>query len=222
VKLVSVNVGLPRVVSWQGESVSTGIFKDAVDGRIQLRRLNLDGDRQADLTVHGGKDKAVYAYPFEHYPYWRSELPGVDFPFGSFGENFTTEGLDESSTFIGDVFAIGSAKVVVTQPRMPCYKLGVKFNRADMVKRFQASHKSGLYFSVLQEGEVGAGDNIELTQRGQNEVSIADINRVFFRDRNDVATMQRATEIDAFPLSWKLYFQEQIEKAKKYRRNSSN
>jgi MOSC domain-containing protein YiiM len=222
VKLVSVNVGLPQVVRWQGESVTTGIFKNPVKGRIQLQRLNLDGDRQADLTVHGGKDKAVYLYPFEHYPYWRSELPGVHFPFGSFGENFTTEGLDESSTFIGDVFAIGSAKVVVTQPRMPCYKLGVKFNRADMVKRFQASHRSGLYFSVLQEGEVGAGDDIELIERGQNQVSIDDINRVYFRDRNDLTTMQRATEIDAFPSSWKLYFQEKIEKAQKPSRRSAD
>ena len=221
-KLISVNVGLPRIVEWQGESVSTGIFKDPVAGRVQLRRLNLDGDRQADLTVHGGNDKAVYAYPSEPYSYWRSELPEVDLPFGSFGENFTTEGLDESSTFIGDVYSIGSARVVVTQPRIPCYKLSVKFNRADMVKRFQTSRKSGFYFRVVNEGDVGAGDSFELINRAQSDVSVSDINRLFFRDRNDIVTRQRAIQIEAFPESWKLYFEEQIEKTQKQSRRSSD
>jgi MOSC domain-containing protein YiiM len=216
-----VNVGLPRTVQWQGETVSTGIFKYPVAGRVSLKRLNLDGDRQADLTVHGGKDKAVYAYPSEHYSYWRSQLPDVDLPFGSFGENFSTEGLDEASTYIGDVFEIGSAKVVVTQPRMPCYKLGVKFGRSDMVKRFQASQKSGFYFAVRDEGEVGAGDTFELLERAQTGVSIADINRLFFRDRNDLETLQRAIQIEALPYSWKIYFEEQMEKARKQSRGSS-
>src|SRR5215472_10477504 len=132
-RLVSVNAGLPRLVLWRGEPIATGIYKSPVAGRVILRRLNLEGDRQADLTVHGGKDKAVYVYPSEHYAYWQSELPDMQLPYGMFGENFTTEGLDESSVNIGDRFRIGSALVVVTQPRMPCYKLGIKFGRSDII-----------------------------------------------------------------------------------------
>src|SRR2546422_1111927 len=167
-RVVSVNVGLPREVAWKGRSVSTGIFKEPVQGRVMLRRLNLDGDRQADLSVHGGADKAVYAYPAEHYNYWRDELAGMEMPFGPvgmFGENFTTEGLIEDAVNIGDRFRIGSAEVVATQPRMPCYKLGVKFGRMDIVRRFLASSRPGIYFKVSQEGEVEAGDSIELISK---------------------------------------------------------
>src|SRR5262249_21160544 len=144
-KLVSVNVGLPREVTWHGRIVTTGIFKQPVSGRIALRKLNLDGDRQADLGVHGGEYKAVYCYPFEHYAYWKRELPGRNLPLGVFGENFTTEGFGENSVHLGDRFSIGSAEVVVTQPRLPCYKLGVRFEADDMVKRFLASARTGFY-----------------------------------------------------------------------------
>src|SRR6266851_1777434 len=161
-KLLSVNVGLPRDVISKGRLVTTGIFKEPVEGRVRLRTLNLDGDRQADLKVHGGIDKAVYAYPAEHYDYWRSELPGVELPWGMFGENFTVEGMLESGVNIGDEFRIGSAELVVTQPRLPCYKLAVKFGRDDIIKRFLGSGRTGFYFAVLKEGEVGAGDSIEL------------------------------------------------------------
>src|SRR5256712_12217225 len=160
-KLVSVNVGLPREVTWYGKIVTTAIFKQAVPGRVALRKLNLDGDRQADLTVHGGEHKAVYCYPVEHYAYWKKELPGRDLPVAIFGENFTIEGLVEDSVHLGDRFSIGSAEVIVTQPRLPCYKLGVRFQADDMVKRFLASARTGFYLAVTREGEVGSGDEIK-------------------------------------------------------------
>jgi MOSC domain-containing protein YiiM len=142
-KILSVNVGLAKEVTWQGKLVTTGIFKEPVNAPVMLRTLNLDGDQQADLTVHGGVNKAVYAYPSEHYGYWRAELPGVDLPWGMFGENFTTEGLLEEAVYIGDRFRIGGTEVMATEPRMPCYKLGIKFGRADIIKRFLASRRTG-------------------------------------------------------------------------------
>jgi MOSC domain-containing protein YiiM len=210
-KLISINVGLPRTVTWQNQTVTTGIFKEPVSGPVMLRTLNLEGDRQADLSVHGGADKAVYAYPAEHYVYWRKELPGVELPWGAFGENFTVEGLLEEVN-IGDRFRIGTAEVMVTQPRLPCYKLGVKFGRADMVKRFLASRRTGFYFAVLKEGEVNAGDPIELISRDKNNVTVADIVRLYAFDKNDAATMWRATQVEALPDSWVGYFQGQLEK----------
>jgi MOSC domain-containing protein YiiM len=211
-KIVSVNVGLPREVIWKGKPVLTGIFKEPVTGRVQLHSLNLDGDRQADLTVHGGAEKAVYAYPVEHYDYWRKELPNLDLPWGMFGENFTVEGLFEDRVNIGDRFRIGTAEVMVTQPRMPCYKLGIRFGRADMVKRFLASRLSGLYFSVVQEGEVGTGDAIELVSRDENQVTVADITRLFVREIADSDLLYRAIQVQALPPSWRDYFQQQLEK----------
>src|SRR5262250_2701508 len=179
-KLISVNTGLPRQVTWHGRSVTTGIFKQPVEGRIALRKLNLDGDRQADLTVHGGKDKAVYCYPLSHYEFWKKELPGRELPMGIFGENFTidfpaSEAPLEDSVHIGDRFTVGSAEVVVTQPRLPCYKLGLKFQMDDMVKRFLASRRTGFYFAVTREGEVGVGDELELINRDAMELPVSEI-----------------------------------------------
>jgi MOSC domain-containing protein YiiM len=211
-KIVSVNVGLPREVNWQGKVVTTGIFKEPVEGSIMMRRLNLDGDAQADLTVHGGASKAVYAYPSEHYVYWRTELPGVDLPWGMFGENFTTEGLLEEAVYIGDKFRIGETEVMVTEPRMPCYKLGIKFGRADIIKRFLASRRTGFYFAVLREGMVGAGDAAELVGREQQEINVADITRLYAFEKNDLKSLRRAIEIEALPENWKGYFQHQLEK----------
>src|SRR5262245_58207652 len=142
-RVVSVNVGLPRDVIWKGRTVTTSIFKEPVEGRVALRNLNFDGDRQADLSVHGGPMKAVYAYPVEHYDYWRGELPDMTLPFGMFGENLTIDGLVENAVNIGDRFRIGSAELMATGPRLPCYKLGIKFGRDDMVKRFAASGRTG-------------------------------------------------------------------------------
>jgi len=142
-KLVSVNVGLPREIAWHGKHARTSIYKQPATGRIALRALNLDGDRQADLSVHGGPHKAVYCYPIEHYSYWNEELPGQELPIGVFGENFTTQGLDENEVHVGDEFSIGSATIVVTQPRLPCYKLAARFQSDDMVRRFLASGRTG-------------------------------------------------------------------------------
>jgi MOSC domain-containing protein YiiM len=214
-KIISVNVGRPRLVVWRGEPVSTGIFKEPVEGRVTLRTLNLDGDRQADLTVHGGPAKAVYAYPSEHYAYWRGELPGMELPWGMFGENFTTEGLFETTANVGDRFRVGTAELQVTQPRMPCYKLGIKFGSAEMLKRFLLSGLTGLYFAVLVEGEVGAGDRVELIERDPRGVTIADVVRLYVRDHDDVETMRRAVEVEALPRGWRDEFLERIERAEK-------
>jgi MOSC domain-containing protein YiiM len=211
-KLISVNVGLPRVVMSNGDPVSTGIFKEAVAGGVMLRTLNLDGDRQADLSVHGGPSKAVYAYPSEHYDYWKRELPGMALSWGMFGENFTSAGLFESELNIGDKFRVGSAVVMVTEPRMPCYKLGIKFGRSDIVKRFLASERTGFYFAVLQEGEVGAGDPIELMEKSERSVRVNDITQLYTREKRNVELLRRAIEVEALPESWKSYFQHRLEK----------
>jgi MOSC domain-containing protein YiiM len=212
VKILSLNVGLPREVSWQGKLVTTGIFKEPVKGPVILRTLNLDGDGQADLTVHGGASKAVYAYPSEHYNYWRTELPGVDLPWGMFGENFTTEGLLEDAVYIGDRFRIGETEVMVTEPRMPCYKLGIKFGRAEIIKRFLASRRTGFYFAVIREGMVAAGDALKLIGHEQQEISVADITRLYGFESDDVKTLRRAIEVEALPESWKGYFRHRLEK----------
>jgi MOSC domain-containing protein YiiM len=199
-------------VIYKGKTVTTGIFKEPVEGRIRLRTLNLDGDRQADLSVHGGLSKAAYAYPIEHYEYWREQLPGVDLPWGMFGENFTTEGLREDSVNIGDRFRIGSAEVMVTEPRLPCYKLAAKFGRDDIIKRFLHSGRTGFYFAVMQEGEVGTGDGIELVSRDEHSVTVADITRLYVREKDDVGTLRRAVQVTALPESWRVYFGKRIEK----------
>ncbi|MEH2066635.1 MAG: MOSC domain-containing protein [Nostoc sp.] len=209
-KLISVNVGLPREVTWKGKPVRTGIFKEPVNARVMVRELNLDGDRQADLTVHGGVDKAVYVYPFEHYEYWQSELPDTELTLGIFGENFTVIGLREEELNIGDRFKIGSVELMVTQPRLPCYKLGIRFGRSDMVKRFIASRRSGFYFRVLQEGEVGVGDTLELISRDDNNVTVANIIQLYMREQNNPELLHRAAQLEALPASWRDYFQEQI------------
>jgi MOSC domain-containing protein YiiM len=223
-KLLSVNTGLPREVTWHGRPVITGIFKRPITGRVSLRKLNLDGDRQADLTVHGGEYKAVYCYPITHYDYWKKELPGRDLPMGMFGENFTIElraeaGLPEDSVYIGDRFHMGSAEVMVTQPRLPCYKLGLRFQSDDMVKRFLASGRTGFYLAVVSEGEVGAGDEIEAIAPNQgedgNRVPVSQITRLYVAQRysdDDARSVQRALELAALPESWKRYFRERLER----------
>ena len=212
-KIISVNVGRPRLVEWDGQIVSTGIYKEPIEGRVMLRTLNFDGDRQADLTVHGGPTKAAYAYPAEHYNYWREELPGTELPWGMFGENLTTEGLDESDINVGDRFRLGSAEVMVTEPRMPCYKLGIKFGRSDIIKRFLVSGRTGFYFSVQREGEVAAGDEIELIARNEHSVTVADITGLYSGNRGDVELMQRAIAVEALPESWRGHFRKQLAKS---------
>jgi MOSC domain-containing protein YiiM len=205
VRIVSVNVGHPRTVIWKGRTVTTGIFKTPVSARLWMRALNLDGDRQADLRVHGGRSKAVYVYPSEHYAYWRDELPGVELPWGMFGENLTTQGLLEGDVNIGDRFRIGSAEVTVTEPRMPCSKLGLKFGRDDIIKRFLASRRTGFYLTVTVEGEVGAGDPIEAASRDSLGVTVRDITDLYATKRRDDALLRRAVQVEALPESWRAY-----------------
>ena len=205
-KIVSLNVSLPRLVEYNGEPVATGIFKEPLSGPVMLRTLNLDGDRQADLTVHGGVSKAVYAYPSEHYEFWKGELPDMELPWGMFGENFTSEGLFETETHIGDKFRIGTAELMVTQPRMPCYKLGIRFGRADIIKRFLVSERTGFYFSVLKEGEVGAGDEFELLEKNDSGVTVVDVTRLYGSDKENVDLLRHAIATEALPESWRGYF----------------
>jgi MOSC domain-containing protein YiiM len=210
-KIISLNVGLPREIVYKDRSIVTGIFKEPVEGRIRARRLNLDGDRQADLRVHGGAEKAVYAYPAEHYDYWRAELPDIKLPWGMFGENFTVEGLNEKEVNIGDRFRIGDALFMVTQPRMPCYKLAAKFERDDMIKRFLRSKRTGFYFSVIEEGEVGAGDAIELVSKDENDITVTNITQLYVGKGKDQDLLRRAAVLEALPASWRDYFLDRIE-----------
>jgi MOSC domain-containing protein YiiM len=214
-KLVSVNIGLPREVSWKGERILTGIFKEPVEGPVMLGKLNLDGDGQADLSVHGGASKTVYAYPAEHYEFWRSELPDMKLPWGMFGENLTTEGLLEDRVWIGDRFRIGGAEVMATEPRLPCFKLGIKFRRTDIIKRFLASRRTGIYFAVVKEGRIAAGDPVEQIYRNKHGVTVADITRVFAFEKNDLQTLRRAVRVEALPEKWRKRFQHQIEEQAK-------
>ena len=198
-KVVSVNVGLPREVEWKGITVSTGIFKEPVAGTVTVRRDNLDGDRQADLTVHGGPNKAVYGYASEHYPYWRKQYPQMELPWGVFGENLTTEGVSEDSLHIGDTVRVGSALLKVVQPRQPCYKLQIRFGRDDIIQRFLVSGRSGFYFSIVEEGEVEAGSAIEVLSRDENQVTIADINRLYLGVEANPELLRRALRVPVLP-----------------------
>jgi MOSC domain-containing protein YiiM len=209
-KLISVNVALPRLASYGVQTVKTGIFKQPVSGPVQLRTLNLDGDRQADLTVHGGPFKAVYGYPSEHYSFWREELPGTQMPWGMFGENFTTAGMFEADLHIGDRLRIGSAIIVVRQPRIPCYKLAVKFRRKDILARFLRSGRSGFYFSVEQEGAVEAGGSFEILSREPDAIAIAEINHLFVDDKYNRQLLDRAIATPALPEDWRDYFRKMI------------
>ena len=214
-KVISVNTGLPRNVTWHGRSVTTGIFKEPVHRRISLRKLNLDGDGQADLSVHGGAYKAVYCYPLAHYDYWKRELPNRELPMGIFGENFTLDGSLEESVHLGDQFSVGSAEVVVTQPRLPCYKLGIRFESDDIVRRFFVSGRTGFYLAVTSEGEVGTGDDMRVIHREPNGVPVSEITRLYAEKRYgsaEVAWVQRALRVAVLPESWKEYFRERLER----------
>lgn len=211
-ELLSLNVAHPRLIVHQGNTINTGIFKQPVAGPLQLRTLNLDGDQQADLSVHGGPYKAVYAYPSEHYPFWRQEFPELDLPWGMFGENFTTSGLAEDELHIGDCFQIGSAIVMVRQPRMPCYKLAAKFQRDDMLQRFLLSGRSGFYFSVEQEGSVAVEDTFELLKQNLDGITIAEMNRLYVREKYNQVLLQKAIHTEALPETWRGYLRERLER----------
>jgi MOSC domain-containing protein YiiM len=218
VRLLAVSAGLPREVVWHGRTVATSIWKMPVTGRAHVGRLNIAGDQQSDLAVHGGPEKAVYVYPSEHYEYWKRELPGADLPWGAFGENFTTEGLLEPAVAIGDRLQVGSAEFLVTQPRMPCFKLGIRFSRDDMVKRFLRSGRSGFYLAVLREGEVGSGDPIEITQREDHGVTVADISALYRAEADDEALLRRAAAVRSLPEAWRSYFRKKLREPDAWRR----
>jgi MOSC domain-containing protein YiiM len=203
-----VNVGQPQKVEWRGKLIETGIFKEPVIGRRKVGRLNIEGDRQADLNVHGGPDKAVYGYPSEHYAAWMKVFPNMKLPWGMFGENLTTEGLSEESLHIGDVLRAGTALLRVTQPRMPCYKLGIKFGTKEAIAKFWDMGLSGFYFSVAEEGDVAAGDAIEIVEREARGVSIAEFNRVYEEEVPDAARVERLLAVPALPQGWRSYFKD--------------
>lgn len=213
-KIVSVNTGMPQEVTWEGITVTTGIYKQPVADRVAVRQFNLEGDGQADLSVHGGKYKAVYCYPLEHYDYWKKEWPGRELPIAMFGENFTTQGLLENSVHLGDQFSVGSAQLIVTQPRLPCYKLGIRFQEQAMIKRFLASGRTGFYLAVIREGEVGAGDEITVIARDPNAVSVAAITRLYtareYRGA-DISLVRRALQVASFPESWKDHLRQPLQ-----------
>ncbi len=215
-KLISLNVALPRLALYHGKTINTGIFKQPVAGSVQLRTMNLDGDRQADLSVHGGPNKAVYGYPSEHYPLWRNELRGIDLPWGkdlpwgAFGENFTTDELLEPDLHIGDRLRIGAAILMVRQPRVPCYKLVAKFQRDDMIDLFLRSGRSGFYFSVEQEGVVQAGDSFEFIRRVPKAITIAEMNRLFVIDKYNRDLLEKAIATPALPEDWRDYLAQRL------------
>ena len=214
-KTISVNVGRPRLISWKGNIYSTGIFKEPVAGRVMLRRTNLDGDRQADLSVHGGPDKAVYGYASEHYPYWRNVLSDRQLPWGSFGENLTTEGMLETEVSVGDQFRIGSAIVMARTPRIPCLKLAAKFQRDAIIKEFLKSGYSGFYCSVVEEGGIDAGDQFQFLGGESPTLSIADVNRLYASPAYDPELLERATQVKSLPESWRKHFQAKLAAAGK-------
>jgi MOSC domain-containing protein YiiM len=221
VKIVSVNVGLPRPVTWEGRPLATSIFKSPVSGPVAIRRFQMDGDRQADPRVHGGEHKAVYAYPSEHYGFWREALggagpegiPGADLPWGAFGENLTTEGLSEESVRLGDVLRVGTAVLRVTQPRMPCVKLNARFGRPDMVRDFLASRRSGFYCTVVTAGEVGAGDAVEVLSREPEGLTVRELVNLYAGEPAAPELLERALRIPILSDKWRETFRQRLEGA---------
>ena len=199
---------MPRTTTWRGEPVTTGILKRPVGGRVRAVGVNLEGDGQADLTVHGGPDKAIYAYPAEHYAFWEEQL-GRSLPWGAFGENLTLEGAPlEHDAAIGDRLRIGSVELVVTQPRLPCYKLGLHFQDAGMVRRFQAAGRTGYYLRILAEGDIGAGDAVEVLARHPGRVAVSDVARLLTTGRRDTDGIRRALAVDELPADLRPFFEQ--------------
>lgn len=209
-ELLSVNVSAPKDIEYEGTKVRTGIFKDPVAGRVMLRELNLDGDGQADLMAHGGTFKAVYAYAFEHYATWQSELERDDFSYGQFGENLTVTGMLETEVFIGNTYRIGSALLQVTQPRVPCYKLGIKMRDPKIVKKFMQAQRTGFYLRVLEEGEIGAGDVIELVDTDPLAMTVQQVNHLLYFDKRNIEGIRKAAQIEALSPGWRGSFLEML------------
>jgi MOSC domain-containing protein YiiM len=211
-QILSLNIGKARNILVNGRPVRTGFFKAPVDGPVAIKRTKVEGDEVADLRVHGGPYKAVYLYPSEHYDFWRNELGLDELPFGAFGENLTTEGLTETTVHIGDQFQVGSSVLQVTQPRMPCFKLALRFERSDMVKKFWQSERSGIYFSVVKEGEVERGNTIERIESDPEHVSIAEIVTLYKGTEWSSDLLQRALRSPLYG-SWKRDIQSRLTEA---------
>jgi len=212
-RVLSVNVGQPREVSWRGSPVSTSIFKSPVSGRVRVAGVNLAGDRQADLTVHGGPDKAVYAYPAEHYPIWEREL-GRELAWGAFGENLTVSGLPlEDAICVGDRLRVGSAELLVVQPRLPCFKLGIAFNDPGMLRRFLVSGRTGYYLRIESPGDLAAGDEIVVVERHEARVPVSEVTRLLTRHRHDVDGLRRVLSLAALPQDLRPGFEAALESA---------
>jgi MOSC domain-containing protein YiiM len=209
-RIASVNVGLPREVPFGNETVRTGIFKEPVAGRVAVRRLNLEGDAQADLSVHGGADKAVYAYPIENYDYWREQLPNRELSLGIFGENLTTRGLREDALHIGDELRIGTARLVVTQPRLPCFKLGIRFGDPAIIAQFVASHRPGFYLAVLEEGAIGPGDAVEIVHEDEHRLTVTELFRLIAFDKTNTEQMRRALRVRHLAAVWRRKFEDRL------------
>jgi MOSC domain-containing protein YiiM len=209
-KVVAISVGRPREAQWHGRSVETSIFKTPVSRRVRVTSTNVEGDQQSDLSVHGGPEKAVYAYPAEHYDFWRRELPGEALPWGSFGENFTTEGLVEDEVWIGDRYRVGTVELVVTQPRMPCYKLALRFGQVEIVKRFLDSRRSGFYFAVAREGDAGAGDVIERLPRDQQRLTVNDVVSLYATGSENQSLLASASDHPSLPAAWREHFRKRL------------
>ena len=209
-KVVAISVGRPREVQWRGRSVKTSIFKTPVSRRVHVSTVNIEGDEQSDLSVHGGVEKAVYAYPAEHYDFWRRELPDAELAWGAFGENFTTEGLLEDEVWIGDRYRVGTTELVVTQPRMPCYKLAIRFGQTEMVKRFLRSGRSGFYLAVEREGDAEAGDTIERLARNERRLTVADVVKLYAADSANQQLLESASDHPSLPHAWREYFRKRL------------
>lgn len=209
-KLLSVNVGRPRPVPYRDGVVSTGIYKEPVADRVWVRRLNIEGDGQADLRVHGGEHKAVYAYPFEHYAFWERELGRNDFVSGQFGENLTVEGLLEDVVHIGDIYRLGEALLQVSQPRSPCFKLGIRMGDARFPARFTAENRTGFYLRVLEEGRIAAGDTIERVEQAKDSISVCDAFRLRHGSGGTRDEYARAARIEALTPSWRAAFEKRL------------
>ena len=206
-RLLSVNVGLPRDIAWRGKTVHTAIWKDPVQGRRMVRRLNIDGDKQGDLVGHGGEHRAIFVYQIESYRYWQDRLGRSDFTYGQFGENFTVDGLSDDEVCIGDRYSIGEALFEVTQPRVTCYRVGIRMDEPQMAALLTSSSKPGFYFRVLQEGEVEAGDEIVKVADGPERMTVAEINALLYLPGHSRQQLERALRIPALSEGWRTSFQ---------------
>src|SRR5262245_9491839 len=206
-RLLSVNVGLPRDITWQGKTVHTAVWKTPVQGRRMVRRLNIDGDGQGDLAGHGGEHRAVLVYQIDSYSYWQSQLRRDDFSYGQFGENLTVEGLPDAEVCIGDRYRIGGALLEVTQPRVTCYRVGIRMNEPQMAALLVARGKPGFYLRVLEEGEVGAGDEIVQVAAGPERMTVSEIDALLYKPGHPSSQIERALRVPALSTGWRTSFQ---------------